>query len=79
LAMWGLPPTIVEAVQFHHDPGGASESCRRLASIVHVVDTVVEHLPVRPRLNMESLHRAGCAHLMPSWLTIAERIATLPT
>jgi HD-like signal output (HDOD) protein len=73
LAIWGLPSTIVDVVQFHHDPGSAPEACRRLASIVHVADTAVQHMPVPAQLNMASLERAGCAHLVPGWLAIAER------
>jgi HD-like signal output (HDOD) protein len=73
LAIWGLPQTIVDVVQYHHDPGSAPEPCRRLASIVHVADTVVAHLPIPKALNLPSLERAGCAHLVPSWLALAER------
>ncbi|HET7501467.1 MAG TPA: response regulator [Kofleriaceae bacterium] len=76
LAIWGLPSTIVDAVQFHHDPGSAPEPCRRLASIVHVADTLVQHLPVRNQLNLESLERAGTAQLVPGWLAIAKRSVT---
>ena len=79
LAIWGLPSTIVDAVQFHHDPGSAPEACRRLASIVHVADTAVPHLPVPALLNLASLERAGCAHLVPSWLAIAERASPPPS
>ncbi|TMQ11377.1 MAG: HDOD domain-containing protein [Deltaproteobacteria bacterium] len=75
LAIWGLPSTIVDVVQFHHDPGSAPEACRRLASIVHVADTAVQHMPAMTQLNMQSLERAGCAHLVPGWLAIAERAA----
>ena len=74
LAIWGLPSTIVDAVQFHHDPGSAPESCRRLASIVHFADVAVPHLPVHADLDMASLERAGCAHLVPGWRAIAERM-----
>jgi HD-like signal output (HDOD) protein len=75
LAIWGLPSPIVDVVQFHHDPGSAPESCRRLASIVHVADAAVPHMPAASPLNMASLERAGCAHLVPGWLAIAERSA----
>lgn len=74
LAIWGLPQIIVDAVQHHHDPGGAPEPCRRLASIVHVADAVVQHIPVPSELNMASLERTGCAHLVPTWLALAEQV-----
>ena len=73
LAIWGLPQTIVDVVQYHHDPGSAPEPGRRLASIVHVADVAVAHLPFPKQLNQASLERAGCAHLVPSWLALAER------
>jgi hypothetical protein len=62
-------------VQYHHDPGGAPEPCRRLASIVHVADAAVQHIPVPEAINLPSLERAGCAHLVPSWLALAEQVA----
>jgi HD-like signal output (HDOD) protein len=71
LAIWGLPNAIVDAVHYHHDPGSAPESCRRLASIVHVADAAVAHLPIANHLNMPSLARAGCAHLVQGWLALA--------
>jgi len=73
LAIWGLPPAIVDVVQFHHDPGSAPESCRRLAAIVHVADARVQHTPVEANLDMASLERAGCADLVPGWLATAEQ------
>ncbi|HEY0477842.1 MAG TPA: response regulator [Kofleriaceae bacterium] len=72
LAIWGLPAAIVDVVQFHHDPGAAPEPSRRLASIVHVADAAVRHLAA-PQLDLASLERAGCSHLVPGWLAIAER------
>jgi HD-like signal output (HDOD) protein/CheY-like chemotaxis protein len=79
LAIWGLPPAIVDVVQFHHDPGGAPASCRSLASIVHVADSSVQHLPAPTLVDLGSLERAGCAHLLPGWLAIAERVEPPPT
>ena len=73
LSIWGLPSAVVDAVGFHHDPGSAPESCRRLASMVHVADTAVQHLPVLAQLNADSLERAGCAYLVPSWLALAKQ------
>jgi HD-like signal output (HDOD) protein len=74
LAIWGLPMVIVDVVQFHHDPGSAPESARRLASIVHVADAMV-HKPLIPmEIDMPSIERAGCAHLVAGWRAIAERV-----
>jgi HD-like signal output (HDOD) protein len=74
LAIWGLPTAIVDAVQYHHDPGSAPEPCRRIASIVHFADAWVPHLPIPAALDLASLERAGCAHLVPSWRALAEKV-----
>lgn len=73
LAIWGLPMTIVDIVRFHHDPGSAPESTRRLAAIVHFADAIAHHPPAAVKLDTDSLGRAGCAELVPSWLGIAEQ------
>jgi HD-like signal output (HDOD) protein len=73
LAIWGLPSTIVDVVHYHHDPGSAPAPVRRLASIVHVAEAAVPHVPFRTQLNMPSLELAGCAHMVPTWLALAER------
>jgi HD-like signal output (HDOD) protein len=74
LAIWGLPMAIVDVVQFHHDPGSAPESARRLASIVHVADAMVHKPPIPMEIDMPSIERAGCAHLVAGWRAIAERV-----
>ena len=73
LAIWGLPTAIVDVVQFHHDPGSAPESRRKLASIVHVADTIVRPPGTCPPLDLPSLTRAGCADLVAGWYALAER------
>ena len=40
IKMWNLPPSLAEAVAFHHDPTKANEHVE-LAAIVHVADVVV--------------------------------------
>jgi HD-like signal output (HDOD) protein len=73
LAIWGLPSAIVDVVQFHHDPGSAPPASRALGSIVHVADALSHHHTVGAPIDMAALERAGCAHLVPGWLAIAER------
>ena len=73
LMFWGLPPTIVDAVQFHHDPGNAPSSCQQLASVIHVADAAAQTMAIPTQLNMESLERAGCAHLVPGCTALVER------
>jgi HD-like signal output (HDOD) protein len=73
LAIWGLPLAIVDVVQFHHDPGSAPESCRRVASIVHVADVMTRQPRNDADINLASIERAGCAHLVAGWRAIATR------
>jgi len=72
LAIWGLPTAIVDVVQYHHDPGSAPESRRKLASIVHVADTIVHAPGTCPPLDLASLERAGCAGRVAGWYALAE-------
>ncbi len=73
LAIWGLPATIVDGVQFQHDPGAAPEASRRIAGIVHVADA----LACEPATEVDeaSLERAGCAELVAGWRATAARCA----
>ena len=73
LAIWGLPLAIVDVVQFHHDPGSAPESRRRLASIAHVADVMTRQPRNDADIDMASLERAGSAHLVAGWRAIAAR------
>lgn len=42
LSRWNLPESVVEAVRWHHDPSGISQSPTSLVAIVHVTD-FLEH------------------------------------
>jgi HD-like signal output (HDOD) protein len=78
LAIWGLPSTLVDVVQYHHDPGSAPEACRALASIVHVADAIVHGANNEMKLDTASLERAGHARRVEGWLAIAKKAATDP-
>jgi HD-like signal output (HDOD) protein/ActR/RegA family two-component response regulator len=71
LAIWGLPSVLVDAVQYHHDPGSAPEARRQIASIVHVADALTMPGEPVPPLDMASLERAGYAHLVDGWIATA--------
>jgi HD-like signal output (HDOD) protein len=73
LAIWGLPPALVDAVQFHHDPGSAPDAYRRLASIVHVASALSHRKRRVTDVDLPSLERAGCAALVTGWCAIADR------
>jgi len=72
LAIWGLPPAVVDLVQFHHDPGSAPEPLRRLAAMIHVADALSRK--PHSELDMLSLERAGCANLVAGWRAIAASV-----
>jgi putative nucleotidyltransferase with HDIG domain len=40
---WGLPPRLIEAISYHHNPKKAQLDCE-LASLVHVADAVARNL-----------------------------------
>lgn len=42
---WNLPPALVEAIRYHHDPV-AAKSAPELASIVHVADLIATELGI---------------------------------
>ncbi len=71
LAIWGLPSVLVDGVQYHNDPGSAPEDRRQAASIVHVADALTQPPGRSPGLNLESLERAGNAHLVDGWIETA--------
>jgi hypothetical protein len=48
-------------------PGNAPVSSRYPASVVHVAATFLRHAPDVAELDMDSLQRAGHAHLVPGW------------
>jgi len=71
LAIWGLPMTIVDVVQFSQDPGSAPEAARKLAGISHVAGAFARG-GVPAELDLGSLERAGCGDLVPAWRAIAD-------
>jgi HD-like signal output (HDOD) protein len=50
LDLWGLPPSIVEAVALHHTPDVIPSSHARTAAIVHVADALVDGEEPSPAL-----------------------------
>jgi putative nucleotidyltransferase with HDIG domain len=79
LGIWGLPPTIVEAVAHHHVPGRvAHDSCAVLAA-VHVADALVDESCAGARddspdceLDRAFLERVGLGEKLSRWRSIAE-------
>ncbi|MBI4579785.1 MAG: HDOD domain-containing protein, partial [Planctomycetes bacterium] len=81
LELWGLPPRVVEAVRFHHEPGRSAYNGLCAVTCVHAADALVSELvPVaRPqavdlrfaRLDVAYLERVGVADRCESWRQIA--------
>lgn len=44
---WSLPPALIEAVAFHHDPGRASEEHALLVAMIHLADILAHRRPGR--------------------------------
>lgn len=40
---WGIPPRLIEAISFHHNPKRAELDCE-LASLVHIADAIARNL-----------------------------------
>lgn len=81
LVLWGLPPTLVEAVAFHHTPALLGEAQLGIAGAVHVADAIergrAEGLsaialePLLDRVDADWLARIGALDLLPHWVAAA--------
>jgi HD-like signal output (HDOD) protein/ActR/RegA family two-component response regulator len=65
LGLWGLPPSIVEAVAFHHEPGKLPHDSFHLADAIHAADYVVHQTLVHDD-GPSSFAALDLAHLRPS-------------
>ena len=75
LTIWGIPPTIVDAIRFHHDPGSAPVHVREIASAIHVADCLlgtpyIGRPALRDGIDLESLGRAGVADRVDAWCAL---------
>ncbi len=76
LGMWGLPPTIVDAVALHQEPEFVEGVDARLQAVVHFASACVEvTLEGRPldeaAIDTALLERFGFAPELPGWKAIA--------
>jgi HD-like signal output (HDOD) protein/ActR/RegA family two-component response regulator len=93
LGLWGLPPRIVEAVAFHHEPLKVSYEGVCAVTAVHVADALLAQLrePSGPEslgsfisseLCMEYVQRLGLEHRLADWkacaLEVTRRAAEQP-
>ncbi len=79
LGGWGLPFSLVEAVEHHETPGMFPDGDLLALAAVHVADALTDHLtmdgaraPAQPLLDAAFIQRAGLADSVPVWLAIAQ-------
>lgn len=78
LVLWGLPPSLVEAVAFHHSPALLGDAQLGIAGAIHVADAI-EHgrdeglsaarlEPLLGRVDADWLTRIGEMDSLPRWV-----------
>jgi putative nucleotidyltransferase with HDIG domain len=75
LAIWGIPPDIVNAVAFHHKPHLDTEQVMPFSTLVHIANAMVwqgreqspEDLLSSNLLNREHLDRMGLSEKVSQW------------
>lgn len=76
MSLWGLPAELIEAIAFHHNPGGVLHEQTELLDAIHVADAEVEahyerEACVQPVLDPVLLARPGMADTLLRWHAIA--------
>lgn len=72
--LWGLPPAVVEAVAWHHEPQRGHRSCPGPLACVHAADALVnllEGVPEHNRIDLPYLQAIGCGDRQQRWLGLA--------
>ena len=72
LGLWGLPDAIVEAVAWHHNPGGCPGGAFTPLTAVHAADAIVR-AGEGAKPDAEYLNRLGLADRWGRWLELRER------
>jgi len=70
LALWRIPPQIVSAVRYHHQPSMHPGEPSEVLAAVHAADLLIGILTCgepESRLDVEYLKRAGVADRLPRW------------
>ena len=73
LGLWGLPPSVVEAVAFHHFPGRREQSGFSALTAVHVANVLVQtqrpsHGGIAsPQIDFLYLARTGGINSLDHW------------
>jgi len=72
LGLWGLPDAIVEAVAWHHNPGGCPGGAFTPLTAVHAADAIVR-AGEGAKPDAEYLNRLGLADRWGRWLELREQ------
>jgi putative nucleotidyltransferase with HDIG domain len=81
LSLWGLPPGVVDAINYHHDPERGSLDGFTPMTSVHVADALVREAELSgddgaqnpdTLVNMNYLEAAGLVESLPEWKELAE-------
>jgi HD-like signal output (HDOD) protein/ActR/RegA family two-component response regulator len=73
LAIWGLPPALIEAVALHHQPSVSRDNTFGALAAVHAADVFAQKSapdrsqPSMPELDNDYLHRIGMGERAESW------------
>lgn len=76
MSLWGLPAELIEAIAFHHKPGGVLHDDTALVDAIHVADAEVEAFVeqrgrARPAVDPLLLERPGMADTLVLWHAMA--------
>ena len=84
LGIWGIPNPIVEAVTFHHFPGGLSTAQPGIVTALHVANGLLnmcqDQMEESPSayLDLAYLQKMGLVHHLDDWITIARKGLNTP-
>lgn len=79
LRLWGLPPTLVDAVAWHHQPSRSGISGLSTLTLVHVADALTcEEKSGVACLDLEYLRAVGCEDRLPAWKELAAAAVKQP-
>lgn len=77
LALWNLPPQVIEAVMLHHVPHLSKETSFSPLTAVHVADAMLPSVQVEgdcdlaSRLSLRYLDQVGVMEEVPQWRIVA--------
>lgn len=75
LGLWGLPDALVEAVAWHHNPGGCPGKSFTPLTAVHAADAIVRR-EEGARPDADYLNRLGLTHRWGEWVALREQTKT---